>query len=58
MAREQLRIHLREARHTADSLIVEAQLNAPLDAWNDLPPTPLWVCPGCGKSRARVAGVR
>jgi len=49
-ARERLRrIHLREARRTTDSPIVEAQLTAALDAWNDLPPTPLRECPVCGK---------
>ncbi|MFD1600399.1 hypothetical protein ACFSBX_15745 [Halobellus rarus] len=48
-ARERLRIHIRETRHTSDSLIVEAQLEAALDAWNDLPPTPLQECPVCGK---------
>jgi hypothetical protein len=48
-ARERLRIHLREARRTTDSPIVEAQLEAALDAWNDLPPTPLRECPVCGK---------
>jgi hypothetical protein len=48
-ARERLRIHLREARRTTDSPIVEAQLDAALDAWNDLPPTPLQECPICGK---------
>ena len=48
-ARERLRIHLREARRTTDSPIVEAQLNAALDAWTDLPPTPLRECPVCGK---------
>jgi len=48
-ARERLRIHLREARRTTDSPIVEAQLDAALDAWNDLPPTPLRECPVCGK---------
>jgi len=48
-ARERLRIHLREARRTTDSLIVEAQLTAALDAWKDLPPTPLRECPVCGK---------
>jgi len=31
-ARERLRIHLREARRTTDSPIVEAQLAATLDA--------------------------
>lgn len=48
-ARERLRIHLREARRTTDSPIVEAQLEGALDAWNDLPPTPLRECPVCGK---------
>lgn len=48
-ARERLRIHLREARRTTDSPIVEVQLEAALDAWNDLPPTPLQECPVCGK---------
>jgi hypothetical protein len=48
-ARERLRIHLREARRTTDSPIVEAQLAAALDAWNDLPPTPLQECSVCGK---------
>lgn len=48
-ARERLRIHLREARRTTDSPIVDAQLTAALDAWNDLPPTPLQECPVCGK---------
>jgi len=32
-----------------DSPIVEAQLEAALDAWEDLPPTPLQECPVCGK---------
>ncbi len=49
IARERLRIHLREARRTTDSPIVEAQLTAALEAWNDLPPTPLRECPVCGK---------
>ena len=31
------------------SPIVEAQLTAALDAWEDLPPTPLGECPVCGK---------
>jgi len=48
-ARERLRIHLREARRTTNSPIVEAQLAAALDAWEDLPPTPLQECPVCGK---------
>jgi hypothetical protein len=48
-ARERLRIHLREARRTTNSSIVEAQLAAALDAWEDLPPTPLQECPVCGK---------
>jgi hypothetical protein len=48
-ARERLRIHLREARRTTDSPTVEAQLDAALDAWNDLPPTPLRECPVCEK---------
>ncbi|MCU4719572.1 hypothetical protein [Halapricum hydrolyticum] len=48
-ARERLRIHLREARCTTDSSIVEAQLDAALDAWNDLSPTPLRECTVCGK---------
>lgn len=48
-ARERLRMHLREARRTTDSPIVEAQLAAALDAWDDLPPTPLRECPVCGK---------
>jgi hypothetical protein len=48
-ARERLRIHLREARRTTDSPIVEAQLTAALEAWNDLSPTPLRECPFCGK---------
>jgi len=48
-ARERLRIHLREARRITDSPIVEAQLVAALDAWDDLPPTPLQECPVCGK---------
>lgn len=47
--RERLRIHLREARRTTDSPIVEAQLTAALEAWTDLPPTPLGECPVCGK---------
>ncbi len=47
-ARERLRIHLREAHRTTDSPIVEAQLNAALDAWNDMP-TLLRECPVCGK---------
>jgi hypothetical protein len=46
-ARERLRIHLREARLTTYSPIVEAQLAAAMDAWNDLPP-PL-ECSVCGK---------
>jgi len=49
-ARERLRIHLREARRTTDSPIVEAQLTAALDAWNDLPPTPCGSVPSVGKS--------
>jgi len=49
-ARERLRIHLREARRTTDSPIVEAQLTAALDAWNDLPPTPLRCPVRLGKS--------
>jgi len=48
-ARERLRIHLSEARRTTDSPIVEAQLDAALDACNDLPPTPLQECTVCGK---------
>ena len=48
-ARERLRIHLREARRTTDSPIVEAQLTAALDAWEELSPTPLQECPICGK---------
>ena len=48
-ARERLRIHLREALRTTDSPIEEAQLAAALDAWNNLPPTPLRECPVCGK---------
>lgn len=48
-SRERLRIHLREARRTTDSPIVEAQLDAALDAWKDLPPTPLQECPVCGE---------
>ena len=32
-----------------DSPIVEAQLAAALDDWEDLPPTPLRECPVCGK---------
>jgi hypothetical protein len=48
-ARERLRIHLREARRTTDSPIVEAQLEAAMDAWTDLPPTPIQECPVCGK---------
>ena len=48
-ARERLRIHLREARRTTVSPIVEAQLTAALDAWKDLSPTPLQECPVCGK---------
>ena len=48
-ARERLRIHLREARRTTDSPIVEVQLEGALDAWNDLPPTPLREYPVCGK---------
>jgi hypothetical protein len=47
--RERLHIHLREARRTTDSPIVEAQLTAARDAWKDLPPTPLRECPVCGK---------
>ncbi len=46
---KRLRIHLREARRTTDSPIVEAQLEAALDAWDDLTPTPLRECPVCGK---------
>jgi hypothetical protein len=42
--RERLRIHLRDARRTTDLPIVEARLAAALDAWNDLPPTPLREC--------------
>ncbi|PSQ07124.1 hypothetical protein BRC95_04975 [Halobacteriales archaeon QS_5_68_33] len=49
MFRDRLRIHLREARRTVDSLIVEAPLTAALDAREDLPPTPLQECPVCGK---------
>ena len=48
-ARERLRIHLREARRTTNFPIAEAQLAAALDAWEDLPPTPLQECPVCGK---------
>ena len=48
-ARERLRIHLREARRTTDSPIVEAQLTAALDTWEELPPTPLQECPVCEK---------
>ena len=48
-AQERLRIHLREARRTTDSPIVEAQLDAALDVWHDLLPTPLQECPVCGK---------
>lgn len=48
-ARERLRIHLHEARRTTDSIIVESQLTAALDAWEDLPPTPLEECPVCEK---------
>ena len=48
-ARERLCIHLREARRTTNSPIVKAQLAAALDAWEDLPPTPLQECPICGK---------
>ena len=48
-ARERLHIHLHEARRVTDSPIVEAQLTAALDAWKDLPPTPLQECPVCGK---------
>lgn len=48
-ARERLRIHLREARRTTDSPLVEAQLTAALDAWEDLPPTSLLECSACGK---------
>jgi hypothetical protein len=48
-ARKRLRIHIREGRRSSDSPIVEAQLEAALDAWNDLPPTPLQECPVCGK---------
>ena len=47
-ARERLRIHLREASRTT-APIVEVQLEGALDAWNDLPPTPLRECPVCGK---------
>lgn len=48
-ARKRLRIHLREARRTTNSLIVEAQLAAALDAWEELSPTPLQECPICEK---------
>jgi hypothetical protein len=48
-ARERLRIHLEEARRETTSPIVEAQLAAALDVWNDLPPTPLQECPVCEK---------
>ena len=48
-ARERLRIHLCEARRMTDSPIVEAQLAAALDAWAEIPPTPLHECPVCGK---------
>jgi hypothetical protein len=48
-ARERLRIHLREARRASDLPIVEAQLAAALDAWDDLPSPPLQECPVCGK---------
>ena len=48
-AREWLRIHILEARRTTNSPIIEAQLAAALEAWNDLPPTPLQECPVCGK---------
>lgn len=49
-ARERLRIHLREARRTTDSPIVEAQLDAALDAWDDLPLTPCESAPSVGRS--------
>ncbi len=48
-ARERLRIHLREAHQTTRSPLVKAHLNAALEAWNDLSPTPLQECPVCGK---------
>jgi len=48
-ARERLVINLREARRMNTSPVVEAQLDAALDAWGDLPPTSLQECPGCGK---------
>lgn len=47
--RERLRIHLEEARRATTSPVVEAQLSAALDVWDDLPPTPLQECPICGK---------
>ena len=48
-ARERLRVHLREARRMTGSPIVGAQLTAALDAWKDLPPTPLQEYPVCEK---------
>ncbi len=48
-ARERLRIHLQEAKRATTSPVVKAQLDAALDAWEDLPPTPLQECPVCGK---------
>jgi len=47
-ARERLRIHLEEAKRATTSP-VKAQLDAALDVWEDLPPTPLQECPVCGK---------
>jgi len=47
--RERLRIHLQEARRATTSPVVGAQLEAALDVWEDLPPTPLQECPICGK---------
>lgn len=40
-AREGLRIYLREAKRMTNSPVVESQLAAALDAWDDLPLTPL-----------------
>lgn len=47
--RDRRRIHLQEAKRATNSPIVEAQLAAALDVWDDLPPTPLRECPICGK---------
>ena len=47
--REQLRIHLEEAKRATTSPVVEAQLTAALDVCDDLPPAPLQECPICEK---------